>query len=203
VEVRLDSAVSHVDDDGVVAGGERIEAHTVIWAAGVRASPLVRCLGAPLDRTGRIQVEEDLSVPGAPEVFVVGDTAAVRATDGGTVPGVAPAAIQAGRHAAANILASVRGKQRRPFVYRDKGALATIGRSAAVAHTGRWKFSGFWAWLAWLLVHVLFLITFRNRFAVLFEWAWAYFTYQRTARVVVEGAKALPEPVEERLERAG
>jgi NADH dehydrogenase len=183
VLVQLGAKVTGIDERGVMLGDERIAARTVLWAAGVAASPLARSLGVPLDRAGRVQVEADLTVPGYPEIYVIGD-AATRMQDGAPLPGVARAAIDGGRHAAANIVRSLRGEPRRPFHYRNLGMLATIGRGAAIADFGRIKLSGFVAWLAWLFVHILFLIGFRNRFAVLLEWAAAYVTYDRGARLI-------------------
>ena len=185
VEVRTRRKVTAIDELGVTADNERIEARTVLWAAGVRASSIGASLGAPLDRAGRVEVNDDLTVPGHPEVFVVGDLAAVR-HDSGWVPGLAPAAIQEGRHAAANVVRTIENQPLRAFRYRDKGLLATIGRAAAVVQIGRFRSAGFFAWLLWLFVHVLWLIGFRNRVVVLFEWAWAYFTYQRSARLIFE-----------------
>jgi NADH dehydrogenase len=184
-EVRTGARVTGVDADGVWLGAERLEAGTVLWAAGVAASPLGRSLGAPLDRAGRVKVEPDLTVPGHPELFVIGDLAALE-QDGQPVPGVAPAAMQMGRHAARNVLRAARGEPRQPFRYVDKGSLATIGRSAAVALLGRVKLSGFPAWAAWLGIHIFFLIGFRNRFVVLMEWALAYMTHQRNARLILQ-----------------
>jgi NADH dehydrogenase len=172
--------VTGVDADGVQMGSERLSARTVIWAAGVAASPLGASLGAPLDRAGRVRVAPDLSVPGHPEIFIAGDLAAVD-----DVPGIAPAAKQMGRHAAQNVISSLKGQQTRPFRYRDYGQLATIGRNAAVAIIGKLKLSGFVAWLVWLVAHIYFLINFRNRLVVMMDWAWAYFTYQRYARIVI------------------
>jgi NADH dehydrogenase len=172
--------VTGVDGEGVQIGAERLTAKTVIWAAGVSASPLGASLGAPLDRAGRVRVESDLSLPGHPEVFVAGDLAAVDA-----VPGIAPAAKQMGRHAARNVIRSIRGQQADAFRYRDYGQLATIGRNTAVAIIGKVKLSGFIAWLVWLVAHIYFLINFRNRLVVMVDWAWAYFTYQRYARIVI------------------
>ena len=174
--------VTGVDAGGVSLGSERISARTVIWAAGVAASPLGASLGAPLDRAGRVRVAPDLSVPGHPEIFVVGDLAAV---DG--VPGVAPAAKQMGHHAALNIKNLLDGRPTRPFRYRNYGQLATIGRNAAVVEMGRLKMSGFPAWFFWLVSHIYFLINFRNRVVVMLDWAWAYFTYQRYARIMIRG----------------
>ena len=184
VQVWTGSPVTGVDEGGVALGGDRIAARTVVWAAGVQASPLARSLGAPLDRAGRVRVAPDLSVPGWPSVFVVGDLAALE-QDGRPVPGVAPAAIQMGDHAARNVVRSLRGEPLRPFRYRDKGSLATIGRRRAVAVIGALRLSGLAAWLAWLGIHIFFLIGFRNRFVVLFTWAWAYLTYDRSARLIL------------------
>jgi NADH dehydrogenase len=186
VEVRTGTAVTRIDERGVTLGAERIEARTVLWGAGVAASPLARSLGVPLDRAGRVRVNPDLSAPGHPELFVVGDLAAVEREGGGLVPGVAPAAIQEGRHAARNVLRAARGEATLPFRYRDKGLMATIGRAAAVARVGRLEFSGLVAWLAWLFVHVLFLIGFRNRVAVILQWAWSYLTFKRGARLITD-----------------
>ncbi len=186
VEVRLSTKVTAVDDTGVLVGeapGERIAARTVLWAAGVAASPLVRSLNAPLDRAGRVQVEADLTVPGHPEIHVVGDTATLL-QDGAPIPGVARAAIDGGRYAAADILRTLRGEPRPPFQFHNPGMLATIGRGAAIADLGGLKLSGFVAWAAWLFIHILFLIGFRNRFAVVLEWAAAYLTYDRGARLI-------------------
>lgn len=191
VEVRSGALVTDVDGHGVCIGPERIESRTVLWAAGVAASPLGRSLGAPVDRAGRVQVERDLSLPGHREVFVAGDLAAVE-QDGRPVPGVAPAAMQMGRHAARNVLRSVAGQPLAPFRYVDKGSLATIGRRAAVADFGRFKLWGLPAWLAWLGIHIFFLIGFRNRLVVLLDWAWAYFSYQRTARLILFESGSAP-----------
>lgn len=182
VEVRTGAVVTAVDSGGVtLAGGERIEAATVLWAAGVEASPVGALLGVDCDRVGRVIVEADLSLPGRPEVFVVGDLASVPG-----VPGVAPAAIQMGRHVARQIRRDLTGAAREPFRYRDKGTLATIGRHRGVAVRGRLRLSGYVAWVAWLAVHIWFLIGFRNRLVVMLEWAWSYLTYRRGARVIVE-----------------
>jgi len=174
--------VTRVDADGVQMGAERLSARTVVWAAGVAASPLGASLGAPLDRVGRVRVAPDLSVPEHPEIFVAGDLAAV---DG--VPGIAPAAKQMGRHAAKNIISLLRQGKTRPFRYRDYGQLATIGRNAAVVEMGKLKLAGFPAWLVWLVAHIYFLINFRNRVIVMIDWGWAYFTYQRSARIMIRG----------------
>ena len=185
VEVRTGGAVEAIDANGLRCAGERIEARTVLWAAGVAASPLGRMLGAPLDRAGRVQVAPDLSVPGRPGVFVAGDLAALAREDGRPVPGVAPAAKQMGRHAASAIRAHFAGRATQPFRYRDYGNLATIGRMAAVVDLGRLRLSGVLAWWFWLLAHVFFLIGFRNRIAVLLDWTWSYWTYQRSARIIL------------------
>ena len=206
VEVQTRCRVVGIDAGGVSvqqgegAAPQRIEARTVVWAAGVAASPLGRLLEVPLDRAGRVQVDGLLRIPGHPEVFVIGDLAAAQSQepDGRLrpVPGVSPAAKQMGAHAARSILAAVRGREAalKPFRYRDYGALATIGRKAAVADLGWLQFSGYAAWLFWLFVHIYFLIGFRNRLVVLMDWAWAYWSFQRYARVVVEPATGQPPP---------
>jgi len=186
VEVRTGALVTGIDGEGVSIGSERIEARTVIWAAGVAASPLGRSLGVPLDRAGRVIVGPDLTIPGYDHVYVVGDLAHVEIPGGGLVPGVAPAAMQMGQYAASSILRRLDGRQLRPFRYKDKGMLATIGRGAAVAHVGPIKVSGYLAWLLWLFVHIFFLIGFRNRLVVMFQWAWSYFTFDRGARLIIE-----------------
>lgn len=193
VEVRTGQMVTAIDADGVGVGAERIEARTVLWAAGVAASPLARTLGVPLDRAGRVRVNPDLTIPGRDDVYVVGDLASLD-QDGKPVPGVAPAAMQEAVHAARNIERALRGQGRLPFRYHDKGSLATIGRAAAVADLGRMKLSGLIAWLAWLFIHILFLIGFRNRFVVLFEWAWSYLTYDRGARLITGPPARRPAP---------
>ena len=185
VEVRTGTAVTAIDGDGACLAGTPFAARTVLWAAGVAASPLGGRLGAPLDRAGRVRVAGDLSLPAHPEVFVIGDLACVERADGTWVPGVAPAAKQMGRHVARRIRARLDADSTpAPFHYRDQGALATIGRMAAVAQWGRLRLSGPPAWWVWLLAHVYFLIGFRNRLVVLLDWAWAYWTYQRHARIV-------------------
>ncbi len=187
VEVRTGALVTNVDATGLEVGGERIDSRAIVWAAGVAASPLGATLGAPLDRAGRVLVEPDLSVPGHPEVFVIGDLAAVY-QDGAAAPGTAPVAIQGGWHAAASIRRALTGRPALPFIYRDRGSMATLGRKAAVAVIGGLRLSGFVAWLSWLFVHIFFLIGFRNRFVVIFEWAWSYLTYQRSARLILHEA---------------
>ena len=194
VEIMTNASVSAISDTEVRIGTDRvIAARTVLWAAGVQASELARSLNVPLDRAGRVLVEPDLTIPGYKNVFVLGDLAAVKQYDGSFVPGVAPAAIQEGQHTALNLIRAVEGQPLRPFRYRDKGSLATLGRAAAVADFGKFKLSGFVAWMAWLLIHLFFLIGFRNRFLVVTQWAWAYLTYQRGARLITgppAGAKA-------------
>lgn len=197
VQVQTGARVVAIDAMGVEIeqAGERrrIAARTVVWAAGVAASPLGRALDVPLDRAGRVIVDGSLNIPGHAEIFVVGDLAAAQSheKDGSSkpVPGVSPGAKQMGRHAALSILARLAGAAPPPpFRYLDYGALATIGRKAAVADVGRWQFSGYFAWLFWLFVHIYFLIGFRNRLVVLMDWAWAYWSFQRYARVYAETA---------------
>jgi NADH dehydrogenase len=184
VEVRAGSPVTGVDANGVQLGSDRVDAATVLWCAGVAASPLARSLGAPLDRAGRVQVEPDLSIPGHPEVFVVGDLALYPHQTGQPLPGVAQVAIQQGRSAARNILRDLRREPRNPFRYRDKGNMAVIGRSAAVAELAGLKVSGWLAWLMWCFIHILYLVGFRSRLVVLVEWAWAYLGNERSARLI-------------------
>ncbi|HEX2340569.1 MAG TPA: NAD(P)/FAD-dependent oxidoreductase [Vicinamibacterales bacterium] len=199
IEVRTSAVVTAVDEDGVhikaqapssepQAPDERLRAGTVLWAAGVAAAPIGRALGAPVDRAGRVLVEPDLSLPGHPEVFIVGDLASVT-QDGRLLPGVAPVAMQEGAYVARLIRGIARGSQpipasRRPFRYHNPGDMATIGRAAAVADFGRFRLTGWIAWVAWLFVHILKLTGFRNRLLVLVQWAWAYFTYQRSIRLI-------------------
>lgn len=201
VEVLTGTPVGDIDAEGYRLGERRIAARTVIWAAGVAASPLGALLEAPRDRAGRVQVAPDLRVPGHPDVFVAGDLAAIQ-SGGAPVPGVAPAAKQMGRHVAANIRALLREQATQPFVYRDFGNLATIGRMAAVVHVGRLKLSGALAWWFWLTAHVFFLIGFRNRLVVMLNWTWAYWSYQRSARIIfgppADIPAAAPEPPEPR-----
>jgi NADH dehydrogenase len=188
VEVMTNAVVTSLSEKEVRIGDATVPTRTVLWAAGVQASPLARTLGVPLDRAGRVVVEADLSIPEHPNVFVVGDLAASKQKDGSFVPGVAQGAIQGGGHAAKNIERTLAGKPRLPFRYNDKGSLATLGRAAAVGTIKGVKLSGFVAWFAWLAIHILFLIGFRNRFLVISEWAWAYFTAQRGARLITGGA---------------
>jgi len=192
VEVREGTAVTELDAHGVMAGAERIDAGTVLWAAGVSASSLLKTLGVPQDRAGRVIVEPDLSIPGHPEVFVVGDAAAFLHQGGKLLPGVAQTAMQGARHAAGNILRRLRGEPPKPFVYRDLGSMAIIGRRAAISDLGWARFSGVAAWLSWLFLHIFMLIGFRNRIVVLFEWAVAYFTFQRGARLITGESKTQP-----------
>jgi NADH dehydrogenase len=189
VQVILGAPVTSITADGVQIENDWISAKTVLWAAGVAASPLARSLEVPLDRAGRVIVNGDLTVPGHEEVYIIGDLASVH-QEGKMVPGVAPAAMQQGRHAAENLLRTLQGHARIPFRYRDKGSLATIGRGAGVAQIGALKASGYTAWLLWLFVHIFFLIGFRNRLVVLVQWAWSYFTFDRGARLITD---ALPK----------
>lgn len=182
-EVHTKATVTGIDEEGISLGEERIAARTVIWAAGVQASPLARSLGAPLDRAGRVLVNPDLTVPGHPEIFVAGDLASLQSR-GKPVPGVAPAAIQQGKHVARAIARRLRGEATEPFHYFDKGTVATIGRAAAVADLPWVKVAGWLAWWLWVFVHIFFLIGFKNRAFVLAQWAWARFTTGRGARLI-------------------
>jgi NADH dehydrogenase len=185
VDVRLGTMVEKIDETGVtLKGGEKIPSRTIVWAAGNAASPLGASLGAPLDRMGRVIVNADLSIPGHPEVFVIGDLANFALAGGNPLPGLSPVAMQQGRHVAKNIRALLAGGWTSKFQYFDKGTMATIGRHAAVADAGFMHFTGFLAWLAWLLVHVLFLVSFRNKLTVLANWAWQYVTFGRGARLI-------------------
>ena len=195
VEVRTNAMVTNVEPRAVTVGREKISANVIIWGAGVLASPLGKMLGAPTDRDGRVLVMPDLSIPGHLEVFVAGDLASVKMENGKMVPGVAPAAIQMGKFVARQIRRSIEGKPREAFHYWDKGTLATIGRSRAVADLGKLHFSGYPAWLAWLFVHIFFLIGFRNRILVMMEWAWAYLTYKSSARLITDPMQAEPRDV--------
>jgi len=186
VTVWLGRSVTGIDGDGVQMGPERLSARTVVWAAGVAASPLGATLGVPVDRTGRVIVGEDLSIPGHPEVTVIGDLAALP-WHTPPVPGIAPAAKQMGKLVARNIVLSISNRKIKTFHYQDVGMLATIGMNSAVAVIGRLQLSGYPAWLLWLVAHIYFLIGFRNRLVVLIDWAWAYWTFERNARIVVGG----------------
>ena len=183
VEVFTGQPVTALDEGGATLGGERVEARTILWAAGVEGSPLACSLRFPLDSGGRVPVQSDLSVAGAPGLFVIGDLASLK-QDGHLLPALAPVAVQEGRQAAKNILRTIQGLPGLPFTYRSQGMLATIGRAAAVAEVAGLKFYGFVAWLFWLLVHIVWLIGFRNRFLVVAEWAWTYFRYERGARLI-------------------
>ena len=198
VQVRTSTLVKHIHDSEVeLAGGEILRAGNIVWAAGVAAVPLTRKLGVELDKGGRVKVNPDLSVPGHPEIFAIGDLALVMDKNGKPVPGICPAAMQMGRHVARVIEKELNAGTNQspgpPFKYWDKGTMATIGRSAAVAWIGRLKISGFPAWLAWLFVHLVFLIGFRNRLAVLLQWTYSYFAYKRGARIITD---LPPEPTE-------
>jgi NADH dehydrogenase len=184
VEVRTGETVTGVDHNGVDTSLGRIEAATMIWAAGVTGSPLGESLGVPIDAVGRVGVGPDLTIPGHAEVWVIGDMAAF-VQDGAQLPGVAQVAMQMGRHAASSIERSLTGLEREPFRYVDKGSMATLGRRSAVAEIKGLRLSGFPAWAAWLLIHIVFLIGFRDRFIVLFEWSKAYLTYGRSARLIL------------------
>jgi NADH dehydrogenase len=194
VQVRTNSLVTSIDDQGVNIGDERINANTVIWAAGVQVSKLTQALRgiAELDRAGRVPVERELHIAGHPEIFVVGDAASVKTPEGKPVPGVAPAAMQEGKWAAANIARAVNGDAYAPFNYQDKGSLATIGRHQAVASVKGKDFNGFFAWWMWMLVHVFYLNGLRNRALVISQWAFSYFSFGRNARLITGGpSKAL------------
>lgn len=184
VEVRTSSMVTLIEPDAVHVGSERIAAHTIFWAAGNAASPLGKALGVPVDRVGRVLVEADLSIPGHREVFVAGDLALVNREGKSAVPGVAPAAMQEGRAAARNVMRLMRGEATQPFRYLNKGDLAVIGRSRAIADFGFAQVSGLLAWFLWLTVHIMYLVGFRNRASVLVQWAYSYFTYQRGVRLI-------------------
>jgi NADH dehydrogenase len=184
VEVRVEAKVLGVSDDGVQLESEFISTRTVVWAAGNAASPLARQLGGETDRQGRILVSEDLSVPGNPRIFAIGDMANFSHQSGQPLPGVAPAAMQMGTHVAGNILALAQGKPSRRFKYLNKGSMATIGRNRAVADLNGLRFGGFPAWLSWLLVHLIFLVGLRNQIQVFIQWTWAYFTFARGARLI-------------------
>ena len=184
VQVWTGSAVSAVEADGIAIGPERLACRTTLWAAGVRPAQLSARLGAALDRAGRVVVAPDLSLPGHPEVFVAGDQAHVEGPDG-PLPGLAPVALQQGRHLARTLRRELDGKPREPFRYRNKGQMATIGRSRAVLEMGRLRLAGLPAWIAWLLVHVYYLVGFKNRLFVVLQWAWAYWRFRRGARLIV------------------
>ena len=184
VDVREGTPVTQVQDGRVLIGSEPVEAHTILWAAGVAAAPIGRDLGPGLDRAGRVIVEPDLSAPGHQGVFVVGDLACFTHQTGKPLPGVAQVAIQMGAHASKNIARLIKNEPTKPFHYHDPGNMATIGRAAAIADFGWMRLSGYLGWLVWLFVHILFLIGFRNRLSVMLQWAAAYFTYQRSVRLI-------------------
>src|SRR6202051_2195188 len=191
VDVRTSHMVTRIEPGAVWVGDERIPSPVVLWAAGVAASPLGRKLGVPVDRAGRVLVQSDLSIPGHSEVFVIGDLAALNDEKSKMLPGVAPVAIQQGNWVAETIARDIENQPRRDFRYHDKGSLATIGRAAAIAQFGKFELSGYFAWLAWLFIHILFLIGFRNRLIVMIQWAWSYLTYERGARLIT-GSDELP-----------
>jgi NADH dehydrogenase len=189
IEVRTNAMVTNIEQGVVSVGTEKIPASVILWGAGVSASPLGKMLGVPLDKAGRVIVQPDLTVPGHDEVFVTGDLASAKQHNGQPVPGVAPAAIQMGKFAARQIKRAVAAEPRENFEYLDKGSLATIGRSRAVGQFGKFHISGYFAWLAWLFIHLLFLVGFRNRLFVMSEWAWAYLTYNHSARLITDPAE--------------
>jgi NADH dehydrogenase len=191
VEVRTSAKVTNVDAGGVQVGEEHIPAQTVLWAAGVAASPLARSLGVPLDRVGRVLAEPTLRVPGHPDIFVVGDVCALQ-QDGQWLPGVAQVAMQGGAHAAKNVLRAIAGERLEPFRYHDFGTMATIGRGSAVGDVFGFKISGWFGWLFWIFLHIFWLIGFRNRLAVMSEWAWAYLTFQRRVRLITRDTSCDP-----------
>lgn len=186
VQIWTSTRVTDVRADSVVLGEEIIKASTIVWAAGVQPSGLNKILNAPLDRAGRVIVEKDLSLKDHPEVFVLGDQACFFDENSKPLPGLASVAMQQGTHTAKNILNDLRGKQREPFRYLDKGQMATLGRKKAIAQIGKLKFSGFFAWLIWLFIHVYYLIGFKNKFSVIWQWSYAYFTFKKGARLIVD-----------------
>lgn len=197
VSVWTGTRVTRVDAEGVAMGEEFLRSRTVLWAAGVQPSPINKELGGDLDRAGRVRVNDDLTLPGHPEVYVVGDQAWVQ-QEGKPLPGLAPVAMQEGRHAARNIVRAAAGQPTEPFRYHDKGTMATIGRSRAVVEIGKLHFYGFPAWLTWLFVHIYYLIGFRNRVFVLVQWIWSYLTFSRGARLIVYKNWKM-EPVESKV----
>jgi len=200
VQVQLKARVTRIDENGVYLGDQFIPSRTIIWGAGIEASPLGKLLAAPVDRMGRVIVEPDLTIPNHKEVFVIGDMANYSHQTGSPLPGVSPVAMQQGEMVAKNIMAALNNKPYGTFQYVDKGSMATIGRSRAVAQMGKLELSGFMAWMAWLLVHIFFLIGFRNRAVVLFNWTWSYFTYGRGARLIT-GRVVDPEEARRRAEK--
>ncbi|MGA8539632.1 MAG: NAD(P)/FAD-dependent oxidoreductase, partial [Terriglobales bacterium] len=201
VEVQTSRMVTGIEPGAVWVGSEKIPSPVVLWAAGVAASPLGRKLGVPIDRAGRVLVQPDLSIPRHPEVFVIGDLAALKDENGRLLPGVAQVAIQQGKWVAETIARDLENQPRRNFHYHDRGSLATIGRAAAVAQFGKFEMSGYFAWLAWLFIHILFLVGFRNRLLVMVQWAWSYLTYERGARLIT-GSDELPGWIDPQLEAA-
>lgn len=202
VEVRTNSPVTEIRSGEVRIGDDMVPAEVVLWAAGVSASPLGRALGAPVDKAGRVFVKPDLSIPEHREVFVIGDLATLKDKGGKPLPGVAPTAMQEGTFVAHQIKRDMAGKPREEFHYFDKGSLATIGRAAAIAQFGKVHISGFFAWLTWLFVHIMFLIGFRNRIVVMLQWAWSYFTYERAAWLITGATRVISVPSMEYAERA-
>lgn len=200
VQVQLKVRVTKIDENGVYLGDQFIPSRTIIWGAGIEASPLAKMLGVPTDRAGRVIVEKDLTIPHHKEVFVIGDMANYSHQTGSPLPGVSPVAMQMGEAVARNIIAATKNQPYESFHYIDKGSMATIGRSRAVAQIGKLEMRGFTAWMAWLLVHIFFLIGFRNRFTVLFNWTWSYFTYGRGARLIT-GRVVDPEAARRRAEK--
>jgi NADH dehydrogenase len=191
VEVQTSAMVTNIEPGSVHIGQTPLAAAVILWAAGVAASPLGKKLGVPTDRAGRVLINPDLSLPGHPEISVIGDLASLKDEAGRPLPGVAPVAMQQGTWAAKNIMRDIHHESRENFHYHDKGSLATIGRAAAIAQFGKVHISGFIAWLAWLFIHIMFLIGFRNRIIVLIQWAWSYLTYERGARLIT-GSTDLP-----------
>jgi NADH dehydrogenase len=193
VQVRLNSFAKNIEPGRIQVGDEWIDCDVVLWATGVAASPLGKALGVETDKAGRVPVEPDLTIAGYPNIFVIGDMASIKQENGEPVPGVSPAAMQMGQNAAANILHDIHNEERKMFVYWDKGSLATIGKRKAVAQAAGLKLKGFIAWLAWLFIHVFFLIGFRNRLAVMADWFWAYLTRERSARLITGDAEEMRE----------
>src|SRR5215469_81649 len=196
VEIRIGTTVREVNERGVRLDGEFIASRTVVWAAGNHAAPIGKSIGAETDRAGRVLVNKDLSVPGYPEIFAIGDMVSFKDRTGKIVPGVSPAAMQMGRHAAKNILLLAKSKGTKQFHYFDKGSMATIGRNKAIADLKFARFGGLFAWLTWLFVHLIFLVGFRNRLLVLFQWAWSYFTFSRGSLLIYGSFRPKKEPLE-------
>ena len=186
VQIWTSSVVTHINEEGVELGEERINAATVLWAAGVEASELGKSGGMPVDNRGRVIVEPDLSLEGYPNVFVAGDQASFTHQTGKALPGTAPVALQQGRYIGKTIRQELRGKPRSQYCFHDKGQMATIGRSRAIVEVGRFKFAGFFAWVVWLVIHVFYLTGFKNRVLVVMQWAWSYLTFRRGARLIVD-----------------